>query len=75
MPSNTDTLAEAFLIHCTNAAEATDADDEDGFLECLVAYERLPEAGEHLSELDLADDSEKAALLAKLKSLRDLRPT
>lgn len=68
-----DTLAEAFLLHCTNAADAAAGDDADGFLECLVAYERLPEAGEHLAALDLAEDGEKPALLENLKSLRDLR--
>lgn len=69
-----DTLAEAFLIHCTNAADpvADDAED-DAFLECLIAYELLPEAGEHLAALDLAEDAEKAGLEAKLKTLRDRR--
>lgn len=68
-----DTLAELFLIHCTNAADPAAAEDEDAFLECLIAYELLPEAGEHLAALDLADDGEKPDLEAKLQSLRDRR--
>ncbi len=72
-----DALAESFLIHCTNAADpaSPDADDEDAFLECLVAYALLPEAGEHLAALDLADDSARPDLAAQLKALRDRRDT
>lgn len=68
-----DTLAELFLIHCTNAADRAADADEDAFLECLIDYELLPEAGEHLAALDLADDGEKPDLEAKLQSLRDRR--
>lgn len=69
-----DSLVELFLIHCTNAAEpvATDA-EEDAYLECLIAYDLLPEAGEHLAALDLADEGEKPELEARLKALRDRR--
>lgn len=74
-----ETLAELFLIHCTNAADRLAAkdseagDDADAFLECLIAYDLLPKAGEHLAALDLADDADKAELEASLKSLRNRR--
>lgn len=69
-----ETLAELFLIHCTNAADSIAGEqDEDLFLECLIAYDLLPQAGEHLAELDIADADEKAKAEASLKSLRDRR--
>lgn len=74
LDATADTLAELFLIHCTNAAETPTADhDDDAFLECLIAYDLLPEAGEHLAALDIADDDEKPEIEAKLKALRDRR--
>lgn len=69
-----EALAELFLIHCTNAADTVDGEEaEDAFLECLIAYELLPEAGEHLAALDIAEDDERPEIEGKLKALRDRR--
>ncbi len=78
-----DSLAELFLIHCTNAAEPPPAedptgtgsvsDDEDAFLECLIGFDLLPQAGELLSQLDLAEAAERPALEHRLGTLRARR--
>lgn len=69
-----ESLAELFLLHCTNAAEPAPAEgDDDAFLECLIPFELLPQAGEHLAALDLAESAEADLLETRLKSLRDRR--
>lgn len=68
-----DELAELFLRHCTNAAEESAASDDDPFIECVISFDLLPEAGEYLAALQTADATQRAELAAKLQSLRDRR--
>ena len=68
-----DALAEVFLRHCTNAETATQADEDDPFLECLIAYDRLPKAGELLAALATAAPEARADLEDKLRAFRDMR--
>ena len=70
-----DTLAELFLIHCTNASEPPSPDEEsdEAFLECVIPFALLPQAGEQLEALDLAGDASRPAIEAKLVSMRNRR--
>lgn len=68
-----DALAEAFLRHCTNAEAEVDGAKDDPFLECLISYDLLPQAGELMAALATAAPEAKAELEAKLGALRDRR--
>lgn len=68
-----DTLAELFLLHCTNAAAPVEGANDETFIECLISFDLLPQAGDLLAALDTATAANRVEIEAKLQALRDRR--